>query len=114
MVKKKTIDSLKSKNDSKSTPVKENPEPRSKRHADAEVCEVGWCNGVPQKYQARVTVYRPDGSIKILTGDPSSLKHQAISNLRHELQERFKDINLSLEMLDKDNIQTFKGLSDEL
>ena len=48
------------------------------------------------KFQAIVTVYRRDGTKKLLTGDPMPSKEEAYYSLREELSLRLDDIQRAI------------------
>lgn len=58
-----------------------------------EVKPVGWAGEYPIKYQGFVTVKRPNGDIKTISGFPRSTQKGAMDSLRDELQQRLNDIN---------------------
>ena len=51
------------------------------------------------KYQGFVTVTRPNGTEKTMTGDPMSSQNAALQSLRHELRERLSDVKAALEAI---------------
>ena len=61
-----------------------------------EVKPVAWAGEVVTKYQAFVTVTRPNGEEKTMTGDPMRTKDAAEESLAHELLQRQDDIKLAL------------------
>ena len=66
-----------------------------------EIKPVTWVNGdTPLKYQAKVTLMRPNGDIKVLTGDPMTTKQAALASLRQEVQQRQEDIQRIIEVID--------------
>ena len=64
--------------------------------AKFEVKPVAWAGEVVTKYQAFVTVTRPNGEEKTMTGDPMSTKDAAEESLARELLQRQDDITLAL------------------
>ena len=61
-----------------------------------EVKPVAWAGEVVTKYQAFVTVTRPNGEKKIMTGDPKCTEDAAQESLACELLQRQDDIALAL------------------
>ena len=72
-----------------------------------EVKPVSWTdNGeTPLKFQAQVTVVRPNGEKKTLVGDPAFTKEAAKNSLAHELYQRLEDVQNCVKVLeDLDNV----------
>lgn len=65
-----------------------------------EVKPVCWSGEKPIKYQAQVTVIRPNGDKKILIGDPMSTEEAAKTSLVHEVLQRQEDIMRIKEVLE--------------
>ena len=61
-----------------------------------EIKPVAWHDTEITKYQGIVTVYRRDGTKKLLTGDPMPSKEEAYYSLRDELALRLDDINRAI------------------
>ena len=65
-----------------------------------EIVPVAWANGnIVTKYQAKVTLIRPNGDVKVLTGDPKSSKGDALENLTAEVMQRQEDIHRIIDAL---------------
>lgn len=65
-----------------------------------EIVPVAWANGnIVTKYQAKVTLIRPNGDVKVLTGDPKSSEGDALGNLTAEVIQRQEDLNRILAVL---------------
>ena len=59
-----------------------------------EIVPVAWANGnIVTKYQAKVTLIRPNGDVKVLTGDPKSTPEAASDSLHAEVIQRQEDLN---------------------
>ena len=71
-----------------------------------EIKEVGWLNDgtTPVKYQGVVTIVRPNGDTKVLTGDPCSMEEAALESLANEVMLRHEDIVKIESALDKFNL----------
>ena len=65
-----------------------------------EITPVAWANGnIVTKYQAKVTLIRPNGDVKVLTGDPKSSEGDALENLTAEVMQRQEDIHRIIDAL---------------
>ncbi len=59
-----------------------------------EIVPVAWANGnIVTKYQAKVTLIRPNGDVKVLAGDPKSTPVAASDSLHAEVMQRQEDLN---------------------
>ena len=59
-----------------------------------EIVPVAWANGnIVTKYQAKVTLIRPNGDVKVLAGDPKSTPEAASNSLHAEVMQRQEDLN---------------------
>lgn len=67
-----------------------------------EVKPVAWAGEIVLKYQGFVTVTRPDGKEKVMTGEPMGTAEAAKESLKHEIMQRQHDIN--------DAISALKGI----
>lgn len=65
-----------------------------------EIVPVAWANGnIVTKYQAKVTLIRPNGDVKVLTGDPKSSEGDALENLTAEVMQRQEDTHRIIDAL---------------
>ena len=65
-----------------------------------EIVPVAWANGnIVTKYQAKVTLIRPNGDVKVLAGDPKSSEGDALENLTAEVMQRQEDIHRIIDAL---------------
>ena len=59
-----------------------------------EIVPVAWANGnIVTKYQAKVTLIRPNGDVKVLAGDPKSTPEAASDSFHAEVMQRQEDLN---------------------
>ena len=58
-----------------------------------EIKPVAWADETVLKYQGFVTVTRPNGDKKVMTGEPVSSKEAAMESLKYEIRERLGDVN---------------------
>lgn len=65
----------------------------AKREPKVEIKPVSWAGDAVLKYQGFVTVTRPDGKEKVMTGDPMSSQEAAKESLKYEIRERLGDVN---------------------
>ena len=61
-----------------------------------EIKPVAWSGEVVLKYQGFVTVTRPDGKEKVMTGEPMGTIDAAKESLKHEIMERQQDVNAAI------------------
>jgi len=67
-----------------------------------EIVPVAWANGnIVTKYQAKVTLIRPNGDVKVLAGDPMSTPEAATNSLHAEVMQRQEDLNRIVAVLQK-------------
>lgn len=65
-----------------------------------EIVPVAWANGnIVTKYQAKVTLIRPNGDVKVLASDPKSSEGDALENLTAEVMQRQEDIHRIIDTL---------------
>lgn len=65
-----------------------------------EVVPVAWANeNIVTKYQAKATLIRPNGDVKVLTGDPKSTQEGALNSLSAEVVQRQEDLSRIVEVL---------------
>lgn len=64
-----------------------------------EIKPVAWTGETVLKYQGFVTVTRPDGKKKVMTGEPMGTVPAAKESLKHEIMQRQSDINDALHAL---------------
>lgn len=65
-----------------------------------EVVPVAWANeNIMTKYQAKATLIRPNGDVKVLTGDPKSTQEGALNSLKAEVIQRQDDLSRIVEVL---------------
>lgn len=64
-----------------------------------EIKPVAWAGENVTKYQGFVTVYRPDGSPKVMTGDPMRTIPSAKESLKYEVLQRQQDVTAALSAL---------------
>lgn len=64
-----------------------------------EVKPVAWAGEIVLKYQGFVTVTRPDGKEKVMTGEPMGTAEAAKESLKHEIMQRQHDINDAISAL---------------
>ena len=61
-----------------------------------EIKPVAWSGETVLKYQGFVTVTRPDGKEKVMTGEPMGTIDAAKESLKHEIMERQQDVNAAI------------------
>lgn len=64
-----------------------------------EIKPVAWVGEIVTKYQGFITVTRPDGKEKVMTGEPMPSEEAARQSLRHEVMQRRDDINQALDVV---------------
>lgn len=64
-----------------------------------EIKPVAWTGEIVLKYQGFVTVTRPDGKEKVMTGEPMGTVEAAKESLKHEIMQRQQDINAAISAL---------------
>ncbi len=64
-----------------------------------EIKPVAWAGEVVTKYQGFITVTRPDGKEKVMTGDPMGTIPAAKQSLKHEIMQRQSDITAAISAL---------------
>lgn len=65
-----------------------------------EVVPVAWTgDNIVTKYQAKVTLIRPNEEVKILVGDPKSSEGDALKSLTDEVMQRKDDIKRIIDVL---------------
>ena len=67
--------------------------------AKLEIKPVAWVGEIVTKYQGFITVTRPDGKEKVMTGEPMPSEEAARQSLRHEVMQRRDDINQALDVV---------------
>ena len=68
-----------------------------KNPAKLEVKPVAWAGEIVTKYQGFITVTRPDGKEKVMTGEPMSSEEAARQSLKNEILQRRDDVNQALD-----------------
>lgn len=61
-----------------------------------EIKPVAWSGTTVLKYQGFVTVTRPDGTEKVMTGEPMGTEEAALSSLKYEMMQRQQDVNAAM------------------
>lgn len=70
-----------------------------------EVKPVTWVNGdIPQKYQASVSLVRPNGEKKILVGHPLTTEKGAMNSLINEVMQRRNDIDSIIDVMEENGL----------
>ena len=64
--------------------------------ARVEIKPVAWAGEYVLKYQGFVTVTRPDGTEKVITGEPMGTEEAALSSLKYEIMQRQQDVNAAM------------------
>ena len=64
-----------------------------------EIKPVAWTGEIVLKYQGFVTVTRPDGKEKVMTGEPMGTAEAAKESLKHEIMQRQQDVNAAISAL---------------
>lgn len=64
-----------------------------------EIKPVAWTGETVLKYQGFVTVTRPDGKEKVMTGEPMGTVSAAKESLKHEIMQRKDDVNAAISAL---------------
>lgn len=65
-----------------------------------EIKPVAWAdNDIVTKYQGFVTVIRPDGDVKVMTGDPMPTSEEAAESLKNEIRERLCDVRTAWDLV---------------
>ncbi len=64
-----------------------------------EIKPVAWTGEIVLKYQGFVTVARPDGGEKVMTGEPMGTVEAAKESLKHEIMQRQQDVNAAISAL---------------
>lgn len=64
--------------------------------ARVEIKPVAWAGEYVLKYQGFVIVTRPDGTEKVMTGEPMGTEDAARESLKQEIQQRQSDINAAI------------------
>ena len=67
--------------------------------ARVEIKPVAWSGGTVLKYQGFVTITRPDGKEKVMTGEPMGTVEAAKESLKHEIMQRQQDVNAAISAL---------------
>ena len=79
-----------------------------------EIKPVAWHGIETTKFQAIVTVYRRDGSKKLLTGDPMPSKEEAYYSLRDELILRLDDINRAINATKEKPLEVVNEINNKM
>lgn len=65
-----------------------------------EVVPVAWTgDNIVTKYQAKITLVRPNDDVKVLTGDPMTTEEAALNSLKVEVIQRQEDLSRIVEVL---------------
>ena len=70
-----------------------------------EIKPVAWTGEIVLKYQGFVTVTRPDGVKKVMTGEPMGTVPSAEESLKHEIMQRQHDINDAISALNYGGVE---------
>ncbi len=63
---------------------------------EVEIKPVAWSGGTVLKYQGFVTITRPDGKEKVITGEPTSSVETAKESLKDEIMLRQQDVRAAM------------------
>ncbi len=67
--------------------------------AKVKIKPVAWTGETILKYQGFVIVIRPDGTEKVMTGEPMGTIAAAKESLKYEILQRQQDINIAISAL---------------